>query len=113
MSQPQLGDGTHAEKIICVPKIFMLNLSPMSIQAIKCPGYYEKGDGRIIEMKCEERDFSPAIIQEVGDEIRVRCGSCIGGICVSVVGKINDSALKETVEDEDAKQIQCVFLKET
>ena len=84
----------------------------MAIQAIKCPGYYEKGDGRIARMfDGEERFFDPAIIQEVGDQIRVLCRSCIDGTCVSGVGKIDNSELEGT-GDKDAKQTKCVFLKE-
>ena len=85
----------------------------MAIQAIKCPGYYEKGDGRIAPMHTgEERFFDPVIIQEVGNKIRVLCRSCIDkdGTCVSGVGKIDNSGLEGT-GDKDAKQTKCVFLK--
>ncbi len=81
----------------------------MAITAIKCPGYYETGNGKVARMyKGEERFFEPAIIQEVGNQIRVLCVNCINGIFVSGVGKIDPEGLNG-IGDGSAKQTKCVF----
>ena len=82
----------------------------MAIQAIKCPGYYERGDGVVTRMNSAESAFEPVIIQEVGDQIRVLCRNCIEGKCVSGVGKIDDKGLEGT-GDQGARQTECVYLK--
>jgi hypothetical protein len=83
----------------------------MAIQAINCPGYYEGSDGNTKRMKNgEERFFTPAIIQEVGDQISVRCTDCIEGMCVSGVGKLAPEGIEGT-GDDGAKQRECFVLE--
>lgn len=83
----------------------------MAIQAINCPGYYELGDGRLVKMmQGEERFFERAVIQEIGEKIRVLCASCINGTCVAGVGERDDSGLEGTGR-KGAKQTKCIYLK--
>jgi len=83
----------------------------MAITSIQCPGYFEAGMNQEVTRRHraidDPRQWEPATITEVAGQIRVRCGSCIDGICTASIGKVKPDIYEEKHLDK-ARQIKCV-----